>query len=188
MAPKGSPGSSGQGREGCAPSATGGPFGRVRRDVHAPRRHHHRAGGPADHAAHAACDFQGPPVAHLGLRPFPVGADPDPGGRWRTSSVANASSSSAWACSRPRLACGLSTAPAELIAARAVQGVGGAAMFATSLALIGQDFQGTARRRHRRLGSHRRRRRGHRPARRRRPHERLRMAVDLLRERPHRGR
>ena len=43
------------------------------------------------------------------------------------------------------LACGLSHTPAELIAARAVQGVGGAAMFATSLALIGQDFQGSAR-------------------------------------------
>jgi EmrB/QacA subfamily drug resistance transporter len=43
------------------------------------------------------------------------------------------------------LACGLARSPAELISARAVQGVGGAAMFATSLALIGQDFQGTAR-------------------------------------------
>ncbi|HLN41699.1 MAG TPA: MFS transporter [Acidimicrobiales bacterium] len=42
-------------------------------------------------------------------------------------------------------ACGLSHTPAELIASRAVQGVGGAAMFATSLALIGQDFQGKAR-------------------------------------------
>jgi EmrB/QacA subfamily drug resistance transporter len=43
------------------------------------------------------------------------------------------------------LACGLSRTPSALIAARAVQGVGGAAMFATSLALIGQDFQGSAR-------------------------------------------
>ena len=43
------------------------------------------------------------------------------------------------------LACGLAHSPSELIAARAVQGVGGAAMFATSLALIGQDFQGSAR-------------------------------------------
>jgi EmrB/QacA subfamily drug resistance transporter len=43
------------------------------------------------------------------------------------------------------LACGLAQTPAELIAARAVQGVGGAAMFATSLALIGQDFQGSER-------------------------------------------
>jgi EmrB/QacA subfamily drug resistance transporter len=43
------------------------------------------------------------------------------------------------------LACGLSRSPAALIAARALQGVGGAAMFATSLALIGQDFQGSAR-------------------------------------------
>ena len=43
------------------------------------------------------------------------------------------------------LACGMARSPAELIAARAVQGIGGAAMFATSLALIGQDFQGSAR-------------------------------------------
>jgi len=43
------------------------------------------------------------------------------------------------------LACGLSRSPAALIGARALQGIGGAAMFATSLALIGQDFQGSAR-------------------------------------------
>jgi EmrB/QacA subfamily drug resistance transporter len=43
------------------------------------------------------------------------------------------------------LACGLSRDPAELIAARAAQGIGGAAMFATSLALIGQEFQGAQR-------------------------------------------
>jgi EmrB/QacA subfamily drug resistance transporter len=43
------------------------------------------------------------------------------------------------------LACGLARSPAALIVGRAVQGVGGAAMFATSLALIGQDFQGKQR-------------------------------------------
>jgi len=43
------------------------------------------------------------------------------------------------------LACGMAHSPAQLIAARAVQGIGGAGMFATSLALIGQDFQGAAR-------------------------------------------
>ena len=43
------------------------------------------------------------------------------------------------------LACGMAHSPAQLIAARAVQGIGGAGMFATSLALIGQDFQGSAR-------------------------------------------
>jgi EmrB/QacA subfamily drug resistance transporter len=43
------------------------------------------------------------------------------------------------------LACGLSRTATELIASRALQGVGGAAMFATSLALIGQEFQGTER-------------------------------------------
>jgi EmrB/QacA subfamily drug resistance transporter len=43
------------------------------------------------------------------------------------------------------LLCGLAGTIEELIAARALQGVGGAAMFATGLALIGQEFQGTAR-------------------------------------------
>jgi EmrB/QacA subfamily drug resistance transporter len=43
------------------------------------------------------------------------------------------------------LLCGLAGTIEVLIAARALQGVGGAAMFATGLALIGQDFQGAAR-------------------------------------------
>ena len=43
------------------------------------------------------------------------------------------------------LACALSRTASELIAARGVQGLGGAAMFATSLALIGQEFLGTQR-------------------------------------------
>ena len=86
------------------------------------------------------------------------------------------------------LACGLARSPSELIAARAVQGIGGAAMFATSLALIAQDFQGSARSAAIAVwGATVGRCGGHRPARRRRPHERLRLAVDLLRERPHRG-
>jgi EmrB/QacA subfamily drug resistance transporter len=45
--------------------------------------------------------------------------------------------SSAW--------CGLSSTPLELNLARAVQGVGGAMMFATSLALIAQEFHGKER-------------------------------------------
>lgn len=40
------------------------------------------------------------------------------------------------------LLCGVATTPAFLISSRALQGVGGAAMFATGLALIGQDFRG----------------------------------------------
>ncbi|MBV8527288.1 MAG: MFS transporter [Candidatus Dormibacteraeota bacterium] len=43
------------------------------------------------------------------------------------------------------LVCGLSTTSTMLIAARAAQGVGGAAMFATSLALIGQEYRGEDR-------------------------------------------
>jgi EmrB/QacA subfamily drug resistance transporter len=43
------------------------------------------------------------------------------------------------------LVCGLSGTATVLILARAVQGIGGAAMFATSLALIAQEFQGAER-------------------------------------------
>src|ERR1700742_2349658 len=43
------------------------------------------------------------------------------------------------------LLCGLAQSPAMLIAFRAVQGIGGATIFATSLALLAQTFQGKAR-------------------------------------------
>ena len=43
------------------------------------------------------------------------------------------------------LACGLATSSLFLVTARAVQGVGGAIMFATSLALLAQAFQGDDR-------------------------------------------
>src|ERR1700742_845929 len=43
------------------------------------------------------------------------------------------------------LACGAAQSAEMLIAFRAIQGIGGAAMFATSLALIAQTFQGKAR-------------------------------------------
>jgi EmrB/QacA subfamily drug resistance transporter len=43
------------------------------------------------------------------------------------------------------LACGLAQTPLILELARGVQGIGGAAMFATSLALIAQEFEGPAR-------------------------------------------
>jgi EmrB/QacA subfamily drug resistance transporter len=43
------------------------------------------------------------------------------------------------------LACGLSTSPTMLTLARAVQGIGGAMLFATSLALIAQTFSGRER-------------------------------------------
>lgn len=43
------------------------------------------------------------------------------------------------------LLCGVSTSGTMIVWCRALQGVGGAAMFATGLALIGQDFQGLAR-------------------------------------------
>ncbi|WP_369777811.1 DHA2 family efflux MFS transporter permease subunit [Streptomyces sp. R33] len=43
------------------------------------------------------------------------------------------------------LACGLATGPAALIAFRAVQGIGGAAMFATTMALLSSAYQGRDR-------------------------------------------
>src|SRR5581483_2352545 len=43
------------------------------------------------------------------------------------------------------LLCGISGTGLELDLARALQGVGGAAMFTTALALIGQEFAGHAR-------------------------------------------
>ncbi|MFT3866621.1 MAG: MFS transporter [Solirubrobacterales bacterium] len=43
------------------------------------------------------------------------------------------------------LLCGLAQSPAMLIAFRAVQGIGGATIFATSLALLAQTFHGKAR-------------------------------------------
>ena len=43
------------------------------------------------------------------------------------------------------LLCGLSTTPTLLDVARGLQGIGGAAMFATSLALIAQEFEGKER-------------------------------------------
>ncbi len=43
------------------------------------------------------------------------------------------------------LACALAPSASVLIIARAVQGIGGAAMFATSLSLLAQEFQGRDR-------------------------------------------
>src|ERR1700760_2444872 len=43
------------------------------------------------------------------------------------------------------LSCGLANSPMVLNFSRAVQGVGGAAMFATALALLAQEFQGKER-------------------------------------------
>ncbi|MER7764541.1 MFS transporter [Streptomyces sp. NPDC097619] len=43
------------------------------------------------------------------------------------------------------LACGLATGPATLIGFRAVQGIGGAAMFATTMALLSATYQGRDR-------------------------------------------
>ena len=67
------------------------------------------------------------------------------------------------------LLCGLAGDPSVLNSCAALQGVGGAAMFATTLALIAQEFQGArAGDGVRHLGRDGRRRRGDRPAGRRR--------------------
>ena len=88
------------------------------------------------------------------------------------------------------LLCALSPDPTFLNLARALQGIGGAVMFAVSLALIAQEFpagreRGTAMGIY---GAIDRRRRRDRPARRRRAHRRARLAVDLLPERADRPR
>ena len=87
------------------------------------------------------------------------------------------------------LGCALSTSPLMLNLARAVQGVGGAAMFATSLALLASAFHGPrARDGGRDLGRDDRRGRRHRPAGRRRADREHRLGVDLLHQRPDRDR
>ena len=79
------------------------------------------------------------------------------------------------------LICGLSTTPLMLNLARGVQGIGGAAMLATSLALIAQEFQGRERgTAYRHLGRHGQRRRGDRPDDRRPAHPGARLGVHLL--------
>ena len=85
------------------------------------------------------------------------------------------------------LLCGIAATRPSCNLARGLQGVGGAAMFATSLALIGQEFQGRDRGNAlRRLGRDDRRRRRDRPAGRRGAHRAPRLGVDLLRQRPDR--
>ena len=96
----------------------------------------------------------------------------------------------AWRSSPPpRCSCALAPDPTFLNLARALQGVGGAVMFAVSLALIAQEFA-AGRERGDGDGHLRRddRRRGRdRPARRRRADRRARLGVDLLPQRPDRA-
>ena len=83
------------------------------------------------------------------------------------------------------LMCGLAWNITVLDISRAVQGVGGAALFATALALIGAEYRGPrARRRDRDLGRDHRRGGRLRAARRRGDHRRARLALGLLRQRP----
>ena len=87
------------------------------------------------------------------------------------------------------LVSGLAQSPLLLNLARGAQGIGGAAMFSTSLALLGQRLPGPrARHRVRRLGSDHRAGGGDRPGRRRRAHHRDLVALDLPRQRPDRRR
>ena len=83
------------------------------------------------------------------------------------------------------LLAGLATDPTFLNLARALQGIGGAVMFAVSLALLAQEFEAGKERGHgtRRLRRHDRRGRRHRPAGRRRDRRRPRLGVGLLPER-----
>ena len=84
--------------------------------------------------------------------------------------------------------CGVAAEPTFLALSRAFQGIGGAIMFATSLALLADAFPPTrARRRVRGVRRDHRRRRGRRPGARRRPHQLAVVALDLLREPADRG-
>ena len=87
------------------------------------------------------------------------------------------------------LLCGLAGSPTMLNVSRGLQGIGGAMMFATSLALIAQEFAPQrARYRVRHLGCHHRLRSGGRTAGGRRAHRRARLGVDLPGERSDRPR
>ena len=88
------------------------------------------------------------------------------------------------------LLCGLAPDPTFLNLSRALQGVGGAVMFAVSLALIAQEFARRPRAWHGdgRVRRHDRRRGGDRPAGGRSAHRRARLGVDLLPQRPDRPR
>ncbi|MGN5376918.1 MFS transporter [Streptomyces lasalocidi] len=82
-------------------------------------------------------------------------------------------------------ACGLADSPGALIAARAVQGAAGAVIFATTLALIAQCYQGKARGTAFGIrGSVSRRRSGDQPAARWCTGLLAELAVDLLHQRP----
>ena len=85
------------------------------------------------------------------------------------------------------LLCGLASTPTLLDVARGLQGIGGAAMFATSLALLAQEFEGKERANaFGDLGRHDRPGRRDRPAGRRRARGWHRVGVDLLHQHPDR--
>ena len=186
------------GREGIAPQLRPGsgrghgaplvdPRRRVRGDVHAPRGHHHRPGGPAHHAAVIARELQRPAMGHLGLRPEPLGLHPDPGVPGRPVR-AQAHLHDRPHRVHPGVLCMRDVShlgAAHRRPSRPGCGRGGAVRHVArphrpGLPGLG-PFLG-----HRGVGGHGRWSGGDRAAGRGRAHERLRMAVDLLRERPHR--
>ena len=113
-----------------------------RRDLHAAARHHGREHGaavdPARTWTRASPTFSGwstPTRCRSPRSCSPRACSP-------TGSAAGASSPSASASSRsPRCSAGLAPDPTFLNIARAIQGIGGAMMFAVSLALIAQEFR-----------------------------------------------
>jgi MFS family permease len=116
--------------------------GGLRRGVHAAHRRHDHDRGAAGHGAPAEHHLQRPAwvidlyALLLGALVLTVGAVADRLGRRRiylTGLVLFAGSS---------LACGLAPNVGALIAARGVQGIGAAAMFATTMALISNMYSG----------------------------------------------
>ena len=120
------------------------------------------------------------------LRDHTRRADPDRRRARRPVRAAARRSRSGSCCSAPRRSSAASPGTSQsLDVARALQGVGGAALFATALALIGAEYQGpSAAERDRDLGLDGRLRRRGRAAARRDHHRLAQLALDLLRQRP----
>ena len=156
------------------------PRRRLRRDLHAAARHHDRERraarhrhGPASRASATCSGSSTPTRSTLAALLLTAGSLADLLGRRRRSSRSGS------ACSRSPRCCARCRARRSCSTSRAaLQGVGGAAMFATSLALIAAGVPG-ARARHgvRHLGRDDRRRRRDRAARRRRADAGHRLAV-----------
>ena len=125
----------------------------LRRDLHAAARHHGRERRAAGHPARPGRQLHRAAVGRRRLRPDARDAACSRPGRSPTCSGAGSCSRRGSCCS-PSLRCCAAWRPARSpsTSSAALQGIGGAVMFATALALIAQEFHGP-RARARRSGS-----------------------------------